>query len=125
MSEELAPEATTTPTRKLSRSAIAAEKRAKELAKKLEDLQKRIKDVEAAKSEKEELAKRLAEESATPRKVLRAQQALIGAMIMAEWKKDPKAKEKITARLDAFYERDREREVLGLKPRKATQEPQT
>ncbi len=98
----------------LSRSAIAAKKRADLLAEKIEKAKEHVKELEQAKIAKDKLFAKLTDEATVSRKEFRRKQALIGAMIMFEWRKDPAFEKEITARLDKFYTRPGERKALGL-----------
>ena len=98
----------------LSRSAKAAQKRADVLAEKIQKAKERVKELEQAKIAKDKLVSKLTDEATVSRKEFRRKQALIGAMIMFEWRKDPAFEKEITARLDKFYTRPGERLALGL-----------
>lgn len=96
------------------KAALRAQKKADDLAAKLEKLKAKIKEVEDAKKAKEALVSKLTK--ATPWKMKRRQQALIGAAIMNRWEKNAELKAQITKLLDGFYDKPKDREVLGLDP---------
>ncbi len=97
-----------------SKAALRAQKKADDLAAKLEKLKAKIKEVEDAKKAKEALVSKLTK--ATPWKEKRRQQALIGAAIMNKWESNAALKAQITKLLDGFYTDPKERQVLGLDP---------